>query len=1667
MKDIYGNDLNPTDINYGLLAGKTDTQSTLLSDITGGAIATAVDFGVSVYNSLPFTEETTTNNVLAQISENALDVYQQNTDTINTLSFVAGSLLPAGAAIKGLQAARAGVKGVSWFSNAGKSALIKQADELMANGQAATGALNAIKRKMIANGILNNALDSAAAEVAILGTMNAHPMLEDYWDNPAANFGMALGFGTVVGGAVGTIADFAALNKSVGKIESAAFDIVQGAVDTPLPAMPTGAALQTIKNNKASLQNIIADTYSANELTKQVAKNYLEQETARERRLLEKLTSEEYIASVTPEVKDRLVGIIQTDKAFSSVDSITRYIPDSTGKAKPATPLTAVSSLFSKAKDTNKVKADTGVYLTEFGTIVSPEDADNFLRTASLNETRDSLRAGRISAVPEDFIASTLAESKAAEADRLYLRSLLQFAEAKPKELRGVAIAHDDLPKLQAAFSRLRKETMSGTELANLKLVVATPRKEVVEAEYKAATDFVNSFKQTLNTQDESLIVKNLPPNAYAKGEKRTGIATEAFPTKALMQQKLEPIAKDGYVYAYLTKEGKTASSTRYNFMSLEPVNANSRLHKIKVDSVVGLSQDGKLVVNGAGDVEKLATTARGGYVTKEVGANELGESILSAKENLISKMLADGIPIQSIAIRTGTPVNTVTAFATGANAGERLVDIVKKDPSLGLMTYTDAAEIDKYLGFDYQALAVRGNASKLEFSKIKANLDVKSGEDVNSEWIKYLTQTSNSELVQSFHKEFFDPDLGLMPAVDLLKTKLSEFANSNVGGTFLSSADQALRNTVVGPVVTTVGKAVRDISTRLTGKVVKTIDPAMAEVAKDAVATLEFNTFAQVNAGVSGVRKVLPDGTLAVMTIEKGKEVWTPVMYQGMPYKVKTPSVLNLISDLEAVGKEIYEQANTIRGIKGASPLSNIGMWIPTFNPREAEIAYVFNSTTKQTQLLVAKTPEQLEQLRLSFERSLPPGTTDIQVITKQSQELWSEMNNRLDPLTMQRADVNLQKSGAAQQVVVKNTNEIFGEILNAYEHHIENNSRQLTHLALHDVLDQLDMMSKYNKRLTENQPQGFVNTYINQPKDGARAVRNTLLGVSNLTDNTSWQAANQSMESWAAWGFKAVKDTLLPALPKIKEGKATALDYETVSKQLEARGIPNPYAAFDAEAANMFKLASITENPNITPRIVYASNALAATLALRLMDFAHPIVNAMSFPIMSSLVANEARADSFLGIARSNKAINPTKLIYDGARFANHPEGIELAKAWKEKGYFKGYVSEANDIMRASRQFDKSALGAIEKGLDSKLVQMLSKPSDMAEDFLREQAMMTGAVLAREMYPGLGNSGITIFARDFADRTLGNYYAPQRPVFFQGTLGVAMGLFQTYMLTLGQSVYRNLEMKNYKAIGKAALAQSGVFGFSSLPGFDVVSQYIGENMSDNNVDLTTGTYRAFDDDVANAVIFGLPSSLGAAIYSRGDINPRVNTPLDLSSLPAVNMVAQSATLVTQLAQAMGSEDKSRAVLQALSMQSMSRPIARWSELASGYSVTASGKTMQTPDEVYTMSGILSRVFAVRPMEEAKLREVDHLNVIYNRLDRENKQEVSKQLKTAIREGSLTQDKTEELASQYFDNGGTPAGWRQLLNNANIETTQAGVETTMAKLKPDNPLNYMIDGLD
>ena len=74
--------------------------------------------------------------------------------------------------------------------------------------------------------------------------------------------------------------------------------------------------------------------------------------------------------------------------------------------------------------------------------------------------------------------------------------------------------------------------------------------------------------------------------------------------------------------------------------------------------------------------------------------------------------------------------------------------------------------------------------------------------------------------------------------------------------------------------------------------------------------------------------------------------------------------------------------------------------------------------------------------------------------------------------------------------------------------------------------------------------------------------------------------------------------------------------------------------------------------------------------------------------------------------------------------------------------------------------------------------------------------------------------------------------------------------------------------------------------------------------------------------------------------------------------------------------------------------------------------------------------------------------------------------EQVAKELKTAIRNNSLTDGKISRLAEEYLRTG-SPQGWRAAVTDAVMHTNTSGREVFLNKLSLDNPLMHMLNQMD
>lgn len=1096
----------------------------------------------------------------------------------------------------------------------------------------------------------------------------------------------------------------------------------------------------------------------------------------------------------------------------------------------------------------------------------------------------------------------------------------------------------------------------------------------------------------------------------------------------------------------------------------------------ISMPEVVAIADQKTAVVSGIGEIEKAVT---------------------SATSSLIDDLRRRGFGVETISLKTGMSVENVTAW-------------LAREPAVregaGLIKYASKADVEAAIDIGKRAIGFSTNMTKVPHAEMLAKLNSMNLDATSKGIVEMNLLTSQSPFVRKTAEALLSDDIKIL--VNELHTSLGSLVGAELKSSMFASTNQVLE--ALGPtgsIVNTIGKEVIQIKNSLKEAFEEPIAALMGQIIKGGEAALiEANTALTVNASISGRRFYkagsfwtpseklgvadlralikLPEAEFAQIagaTDEAGAAFFTKATYAGKDFDIATPAVKELMERLQGYGREMYEFKNSAVRALGKPDLGDIGFWTPSFNPRNKSIAYVHDMIHDTTSMLYADSDELLASGIKAYEdammKKMGSGwNKNIRIVPKSQQEAYNMLAGRHDSLYMQAADLSKQHGGSSASTVVSTDTSMFRDILQGYQNHVSDGVEKIVEIQLNDTLNHLRNLSDMSQGLYSPATKGILQKLSSKPVDPGQTIRNILLGRPLLSEHKAWSELQQRGQVYTDLALKTVTEIFQPLLAPLV-GKAsgvkarTAQEWANVLADMESKGIVNPFESLD-KAFGLGKYLSEGKGgaEALTPRVVALGNGLAATTLLRVMELAQPLVNALSLPILTSGAVNRRMAGSFMGTALDPSAKFATvEAMYDGIRLMNHPT---LGKKWSQigeaKGIFNIELRNVTELLEHQRSLDAGILTAVEKGMESSMVKLLSKPADFSESFVRRSSFFTGVGIAKKAYPGLSDTGIYTFARTFMDEAVGNYTAAQRPAMFQGTFGVAMGLFQTYMLTLAQTMYRQVEHRDWASLGKLLLTQSTIFGAASLPGFHVVSEQIGKSFSDNHVDLQTGSIRAVGDEAASLILYGLPSSIGPGIVTRGDIQPRIPNPFQVDTLALVNITKQAYSGMERIAQAAwhADENAGKAMLEAISLQSISRPIARLSELASGQSITSRGDIVTDSSRMYTTQGIISRIMATRPLEEIKVREALHLNTVYGQFDSDKRKGVTARLKSHIRNGDMDGEKLDVLASEYLRTG-TPTGWRSAVNDAVMQAAQGGQATTLAKLKPSTPLHLMVEDLD
>lgn len=314
--------------------------------------------------------------------------------------------------------------------------------------------------------------------------------------------------------------------------------------------------------------------------------------------------------------------------------------------------------------------------------------------------------------------------------------------------------------------------------------------------------------------------------------------------------------------------------------------------------------------------------------------------------------------------------------------------------------------------------------------------------------------------------------------------------------------------------------------------------------------------------------------------------------------------------------------------------------------------------------------------------------------------------------------------------------------------------------------------------------------------------------------------------------------------------------------------------------------------------------------------------------------------------------------------------------------------------------------------------------------------------------------------YINTFTNRVHGNILASQRPLMFQGPIGNAIGLFQSYQFNMMQQAFRYVADGSAKDAAIILGLQGTLHGVNGLPGFNFMNQKIvGEASGNpNHTDLTGTAYNILGKQYGDWFLYGAPSNiLGSNLYTRGDLNPRNTTviPTSIADIPAVGAFAKFFGNLKDAVTKVGDGGALwETFLQGIEHNGISRPLAGLAQTLQGatnggtaFSTTSKGNIIGAND-IFSLA-TAARLMGGKPLDEAITHDEVMRLQAYQAADTQRKEALSEAIKTTVIGGGMpTPDQVDNFSQQYAALGGKQNGFaREVANLTKIaNTSQANV---------------------
>lgn len=715
--------------------------------------------------------------------------------------------------------------------------------------------------------------------------------------------------------------------------------------------------------------------------------------------------------------------------------------------------------------------------------------------------------------------------------------------------------------------------------------------------------------------------------------------------------------------------------------------------------------------------------------------------------------------------------------------------------------------------------------------------------------------------------------------------------------------------------------------------------------------------------------------------------------------------------------------------------------------------------TSTGHSSMIYAQSPEKLELMRNKILADPQAREKGLRVLTKSESEAYFKAHGEYEferSLNENYINSEMRRMGVSASLQAPITDPV-KIVNNLLEWHTARSNNLIREAVSHNYARQFDaILSQADSSLQAAKskfgyisPLAYAETSVNNP---ASNLIKLALDVQKHEEYPLLTSMNKMLDSQVSKRWKQVQDLFDQA--------TTPEHLDAVNAALKKTGYNGPLV--DAE---MYRATNASTPSGTLTQFIGRANALLSTFALRLDP-----LNALNNMVGSSVLLGSETQSIVNAIKKGNTEAagelsklmklqvpgtesfidSPTKLIANSiTRYHQNPGN--LIQLYKDKGFISSISQQYNqvidDIGRSlvSGGDISSALSRMNKWADTGEKLTANKVAEEFNRFVAADVMKQITDIAVK-HGVIEEKTAWAYINTFVNRTQGNYVASQRPFLFQGPIGQAIGLFQTYQFNLIQQLLRHVGEGQTKTAAIMLGLQGSIYGMNGMPAFNAINTHlIGMAPGNtNHTDLVQATYSGVGKVAGDWLMYGgLSNALGVFhpdlkinMYGRGDVNPRNITivPTDPSSVPIVQAATRMFSQIYEGTQKVAAGAPVwETFLRGLEQNGISRPLAGMSQVLEAATVGKDGKVVALNQKGnITMShdlmnlASLTRLAGGKPLDEALVNDAMFRVNSYKTFENKKRATLGESIKlTLLGDKEPSSEQIENFTSEYLKTGG------------------------------------------